>query len=120
MVNFKIVFFIFFLISFVHINFCSKTSGLANLTSVVQSFCADIYELLPPISMLLVIAAALTFAAGQLASAETRARATSWATAMVVGALFGFIIVTIIPSLIMYLYQGGGQGGDWTQYCKKS
>ncbi|MCM8831429.1 MAG: hypothetical protein NC918_04495 [Candidatus Omnitrophica bacterium] len=67
-------------------------------------FCRSIYCLLPPISMLLVIAAALTFAGGQLASAETRARATSWATAMVVGALFGFVLVAIFPPLIDQLY----------------
>ncbi|MFN3910337.1 MAG: hypothetical protein ACK4J0_03860 [Candidatus Anstonellaceae archaeon] len=89
---------------------------LSTLTDKMKEFCGNIYSLLPPISMLLVVAAAVTFAAGQLASAETRARATSWATAMIVGALFGFVLVTLIPALILALYKNGT--GNWTDYCK--
>ncbi|MCM8831431.1 MAG: hypothetical protein NC918_04505 [Candidatus Omnitrophica bacterium] len=76
------------------------------LSDFTMDFARCLYSLLPPISMLLVIAAAITFAGGQLTSAETRARATSWATAMVVGALFGFVLVAILPPLISSLYSG--------------
>ncbi|MEM3362544.1 MAG: hypothetical protein QXV83_03790 [Candidatus Anstonellaceae archaeon] len=103
--------FIFFLFLCLSISF----AALPDLSTQIKSFCADIYSLLPPISMLLVIAAAVTYAAGQLASAEMRARATGWATAMIVGALFGFVLVSLIPPIISTLYNAN----DWTAYCSK-
>lgn len=43
---------------------------------------------------------------GQMMGAETRARANTWATAMLVGALIGIIIVTVTPSILKLLYPG--------------
>ncbi|MEM4137461.1 MAG: hypothetical protein QXV64_00120 [Candidatus Anstonellaceae archaeon] len=77
---------------------------LQDLQGAIVSFCSVLCSLLPPISVLLVVAGAITFAAGQLASAETRARATGWATAMIVGALFAFILVSLLPLVIKAFY----------------
>ncbi|MFN3910338.1 MAG: hypothetical protein ACK4J0_03865 [Candidatus Anstonellaceae archaeon] len=92
--------FLFFILFLAYVS----AGSLADLRNSMLFLCQNIYCLLPPISMLLVIAAAVTFAAGQLASAETRARATGWATAMIVGALFGFILSELLPMLITLFY----------------
>jgi hypothetical protein len=97
----------------INLTFGETQSG--RLTSVLKCTCGTAYGLLPPISMLLVLAAAVTFAAGQIFGAETRARATGWATAMIVGAVLGFILAAILPYLVLAL--AGKQGQSWTDYC---
>lgn len=54
-------------------------------------------ELLPIIVMILIIFAAVVFAAGQVLGAETRSRANVWATAMLIGALIGILVALIGP-----------------------
>lgn len=48
----------------------------------------------------LIIMAAIVYAAGQVLGAETRARASVWATAMIVGAVIGIIIFVLVPSIL--------------------
>jgi uncharacterized membrane protein YgcG len=109
-------FFIIFEILFIFlISFSFSASTSANLTSVLSCACGTAYNLLPPISMLLVLAAALTFAAGQIFGAETRARATGWATAMITGAIVGFFLAAILPSLVMTL--ANQPSSSWKNYC---
>jgi len=91
-----------------------NSQNLQQLTDAMKNICGDVYNLLPPVAMLLVIAGAVTYAAGQFAGAEMRARATGWATAMIIGALFAFVIVLLLPSVVVALT---GKGGDWKQYC---
>jgi hypothetical protein len=50
--------------------------------------------------MLLIILAAAVYAIGQIVGAETRARASVWATAMITGALIGIVIYLVVPGLI--------------------
>ncbi|MEM4361232.1 MAG: hypothetical protein QXV83_03795 [Candidatus Anstonellaceae archaeon] len=100
----KKMFFILLQLVLSGVVFSQTTAGITTLQQRTNEFANCLYSLLPPISMLLVIAAAVTYAAGQLASAETRARATGWATAMIVGALFGFVLVALFPSIINALY----------------
>ncbi|MEM4361377.1 MAG: hypothetical protein QXV83_04550, partial [Candidatus Anstonellaceae archaeon] len=61
----------------------------------------------------------VTYAAGQLASAEMRARATGWATAMIVGALFGFVLVSLFPPILYTLYKNVNSQvtSDWCTKC---
>jgi hypothetical protein len=50
--------------------------------------------------MLMLVIAAVIYAAGQMMGAETRARANVWATAALVGALIGVLIVAIAPPVL--------------------
>ncbi|MCX8163717.1 MAG: hypothetical protein N3D10_04170 [Candidatus Micrarchaeota archaeon] len=100
-------YFLIFIFLFFSLIVANNPLTIESLNTQIKKFCGEIYALLPPISMLLVVAAAATYAAGQLASAETRAKATGWATAMIVGALFAFILVSILPPIIKVLYGEG-------------
>ena len=66
--------------------------------------------------LVLIILAAIVYAGGQLLGAETRARATVWATAMFMGAIIGGIIYLLIPAILNQLMFGGD--GDITQCCQ--
>ena len=55
---------------------------------------------LTAVIFLLIVAAAVVYAGGQLLGAETRARATVWATSMFIGALIGVLIYIIAPMVL--------------------
>lgn len=57
-------------------------------------------SLMGAIVFALIIMAAIVYAAGQVLGAETRARASVWATAMIVGAVIGIIIFVLLPSIL--------------------
>lgn len=86
-----------------------------NITSAIQQLCSVLKGILPVVAMLLVVGAAISYAAGQFLGAETRARAAVWATNMLIGAAIGIEIYLIFPVVLGYLY------GDlsWTAstYC---
>lgn len=48
----------------------------------------------------LVIMAAIVYAAGQVFGAETRSRATVWASAMIIGAVIGILIFVLLPQIL--------------------
>ena len=58
---------------------------------------------------LIIVLAAIVYSIGQITGAETRARASVWATAMIVGALVGFAIYLVVPPVIKALV-GSGAG----------
>jgi len=57
-------------------------------------------SLMGAIVFALIIMAAIVYAAGQVLGAETRARASVWATAMIVGAVIGIIIFVLLPPIL--------------------
>ncbi len=78
----------------------SATPMLQTVNDSVFQLCFALKTLLPVIAMLMVIVAAVIYAAGQMMGAETRARAVVWATASVVGALIAILIVVIAPAVL--------------------
>jgi len=60
--------------------------------------------------MLMLVIAAVIYAAGQMMGAETRARANVWATAALVGALIGVLIIAIAPPVLNAMYAPTGVG----------
>lgn len=82
----------------------ASPGGIANLQTALTNLCSDIKSLIPIVSFLMIIAAGVIYASGQLLGAETRARASVWATAMIVGAFIGLVIVVITPGLLSTLY----------------
>jgi len=89
-------------------------TNTGNIGGTLDTICGDVYNLLPPVAMLLVIAGAVTYAAGQFAGAEMRARATGWATAMLVGALFAFVIVLLLGGFLKTLMTTAGISTTFT------
>lgn len=84
--------------------YSQSSGGFTSVRDAVLQMYADLTDVLPVISMLLVISAGVTYTAGQLTGAETRARANTWATAMLVGAIIGIVIVTVAPPILSILY----------------
>ncbi|MBI5228254.1 hypothetical protein HY988_06705 [Candidatus Micrarchaeota archaeon] len=63
--------------------------------------------------MLLIVLAGAIYAIGQILGAETRARATVWATAMLTGAVIGIIIYILAPVILIALVPGAtGKAGN--------
>jgi len=50
--------------------------------------------------LLLVVLAAIVYAVGQVMGAETRARASVWATAMFTGAIIGALLYILLPFIL--------------------
>jgi hypothetical protein len=58
------------------------------------------------------------YAIGQVLGAETRARASVWATAMITGAVIGLVIYLVLPGLISWLYKGSAGSGERCNFVK--
>lgn len=80
--------------------------GISNLSSAISNVCGQISGFLPIVAFMLIVFAGVTYAAGQFLGAETRARASVWATAMLVGALIGIVIRVVAPAFLSALYPG--------------
>jgi hypothetical protein len=79
-------------------------TAMMRVYKAVNNFCFDLKNLLPVAAMLMVVAAGVTYAAGQLMGAETRARANVWATAMLVGSFIALLIYAIAPFVLQGIY----------------
>jgi hypothetical protein len=66
---------------------------------------------LPLVMMVAFMLAALVYAAGQMASADQRARFHGWATSLIIGAVTAGVIYMIGPWLIGVLLPGEGYAG---------
>ena len=73
------------------------TSGL---TAAISGLCSLSQTVLGGIVMLLIVLAGATYAIGQVLGAETRARASVWATAMLTGAIIGAVIFIVAPYVL--------------------
>lgn len=78
----------------------STVFSASGLIAAMSQLCKDAKSLMLIAMFLMILLAAITYAAGQMMGAETRARATVWATAMFTGALFAGIIFAITPKAI--------------------
>ncbi|MBM3228989.1 hypothetical protein FJZ26_01030 [Candidatus Parvarchaeota archaeon] len=83
------------------------SGGFNSLVAALSQFCVSIKTLVPMAAMLMIVGAGALYAVGQMMGAETRARANVWATAMLIGAVIGVLIVVIAPPFLNYLYGGG-------------
>jgi predicted exporter len=87
----------------------AASGNISNIGIAAQNLCGQLRELLPVISMLMIIGAGVIYAAGQIMGAETRARANTWATAMLVGSIIGIVITVVAPGVLSALYRGSGE-----------
>ncbi len=98
------------LLTFVILLLSSVASAQAqNIGVVLNTLCTQILAFLAVAMVLMILLAAVVYAVGQVMGAETRARATVWATAMFTGAIMAAVIYVITPFVINTLT--GGVGG---------
>jgi len=71
----------------------SIKSGVCMLADTAKAIMASVI-------FALIIMAAVVYAAGQVFGAETRSRATVWATAMIIGAVIGILIFVLVPQIL--------------------
>jgi hypothetical protein len=84
----------------------SASNATQYLYQALSELCKQIQQLIPVAAMLLVVCAAVIYALGQMFGAETRARATVWATSCLTGAVIGVLIASIAPSVLGILATG--------------
>ncbi|HII54418.1 hypothetical protein AUJ13_01635 [Candidatus Micrarchaeota archaeon CG1_02_49_24] len=82
--------------------------GADNIKLALQEFCQLILSMLPVVVLVMILAAAIIYAIGQLLGAETRARASVWATAMLTGAVICVLISVLMPWLLSQVYPEAG------------
>jgi len=87
----------------------SAVSGVSALSSALSSLCSGLTSMLPIAAMLMTVLAGVIYASGQMMGAETRARANTWATAALTGAMMAILISVVSPSVMTAVY-----GGDIT------
>ncbi len=97
-----------------------------NKTSTIKSGMCELYnmvnQLLAVVVFVLIVTAAIVYAAGQVMGAETRARASVWATSMIIGAVIGIVIYLLVPTIIGTMLGGAALGGgaDIDKICATS
>lgn len=87
-----------------------------NFRNAFGSLCKASLSVLAVGAIVLIVLAAIVYAIGQMLGAETRARATVWATAMFTGAIVAAIIFVVVPWLISIIMTGQ-PSGDWIKNC---
>ena len=85
----------------------------STIKTTLDGLCGQVKAFLGVAMVLMIILAAVIYAVGQVMGAETRARATVWATSMMIGAIIGALIYIITPYVVNTLI--GGQGGVQVQ-----
>lgn len=86
------------------LNLLTVVSASSGLKSALKELCLMSQTFLGIAVLLLVVLAGTVYAIGQIMGAETRARASVWATAMLTGALIGAIIYIVTPVILRSLF----------------
>ena len=87
------------------LNFAAANAA-QNIASTLACMFLTVKNALAVGMMLLVVAAAVVYAVGQVLGAETRARASVWATAMFIGAIIGALLYILLPFILKHLFAG--------------
>lgn len=94
----------------VMINLVGILAADTGVGSTIQSAICEIVNIVQmvmgAVMLILIVFAAIIYAAGQVMGAETRARANVWATSMFVGALIGALIYILVPVFLSALLPG--------------
>ena len=94
------------------LNILTVSSASSSICSALAELCSASQTFLGGAIMIMILLAGATYAIGQVLGAETRARASVWATAMMTGALVGALIYLLTPVLINVLLPHGTGSGD--------
>ena len=74
--------------------------SFTQIESAVWDLYVTVNNIVNIVIIMMIILAAITYAGGQALGSETRARATVWATTMVVGAIIGVGIKVLLPTIM--------------------
>jgi len=85
------------------VSVANAQTGSQNIKNALSNLCVTVQSFLGIAAMMLIVLAGVVYAAGQVLGAETRARASVWATAMLTGAVIGILIYLIVPTVIAQL-----------------
>jgi len=89
----------------------AANSGLTAVGSALSNVCSQLMQILPPLSMLLVILAAIFYASGKLVpNPEFSGRASGLAAGAIAAAVICLVIVMILPGILSTIY-GTPSGG---------
>ena len=83
------------------------TDTPSGITQALTSLCNTSKTFLTMSIIIMVILAGAVYAIGQIMGAETRARATVWATSMLTGAIIGVLIYVLLPVILNLLLSEG-------------
>ncbi len=81
----------------------ASSDPAAKLENAIDQLCGTAIAILGAAVMLLVVLAAVVYGIGQVMGAETRARASVWATSMIIGAVIALIIYVVLPTVLATL-----------------
>ena len=87
-------------ISLLVLNLASIAYGSAGISSALSQLCDAAKTFLAAAIMIMIFMAGATYALGQILGAETRARASVWATSMIIGAVIGIVIYILVPMIL--------------------
>ena len=99
------------LISIISVVFMSTLMFAASdeslkITGALGTICGLFAAVLPVIGFVLFVLAGVAYAAGNFFTAEIRAKATSWAMNMILGAIISFLLWIVGPTIIGALSPG--------------
>jgi len=92
----------------------SFADGETNIKEALCQLCTVATTFLAGSVVVLIILAAAIYGIGQIMGAETRARASVWATAMLTGAVIAIIIYVLTPLILSKLVPSGIGGATIT------
>ena len=95
----------YFITFLVLVNLLTLISAAGESTTIKSAMCSIVRlvrSVMGAVMMVLILLAAIIYAAGQVMGAETRARANVWATSMFVGAIVGALIYLVVPLFLSF------------------
>ncbi len=78
------------------------------IKAALLGLCTTIKDMLGVGMMLMIVSAAIVYSVGQVMGAETRARASVWATSMFNGAIIAALIYLIVPWMLNKMLEQSG------------
>jgi len=82
----------------------AQIGGVSSLQNTLGALCSGVSTIMPIAAVLGVFSSGTVYAIGQFSGAETRARATVWAMALLTGSVMGVMIQVVTPSLVGAMY----------------
>ena len=107
----------YLLIAILVLNILSVSFAAASIKSALKDLCSASQTFLGGAIMIMILLAGATYAIGQVLGAETRARASVWATAMMTGAIIGALIYLLTPPIIKALIPSMATTFDASNPC---
>ncbi len=85
--------------------------GGESIVTALTDMCELALQILGIGIILMIVLAGTIYAVGQIMGAETRARASVWATAMITGAVIGALIYLLVPWILATVLNTTSTGG---------